>query len=124
VEKVNGMLHELVFRSDELPAAERLDAWRERMSSTHAPLRLESEHAANFHAHQRLIDLGAVSMWPARFEQLVFLRTAGLIRQSDPDDQCTDLHRSSKDRQARMVVAPVPGDRTSYQPAGVTPKCP
>lgn len=64
------MLHELVFRSEELPAADRFDAWRERMNTTHAPLRLESEHADDFHAYQRLIGLGAVSMWPARFEQL------------------------------------------------------
>ncbi|NMO49839.1 helix-turn-helix domain-containing protein [Actinoplanes sp. TBRC 11911] len=79
------MLHESVFRSDELAPADRFDAWRQRMNSTHAPMRLESEHAADFHAHQRLIGLGAVSMWPARFEQLVFLRTPGLIRQSDPE---------------------------------------
>ena len=79
------MLRESVFSSDDLPAEERFDAWRERMNSTHAPLRLESERAADFHAHQRLISLGAVSMWPARFEQLVFLRTPRLIRQSDPE---------------------------------------
>jgi AraC-like DNA-binding protein len=79
------MLRELVFRSDDLPAEDRFDAWRERMNSTHAPLRLESDHAGDFHAHQRLISLGAVSMWPARFEQLVFRRTPQLIRQSDPE---------------------------------------
>jgi AraC-like DNA-binding protein len=79
------MLRESVFRSDDLPAEDRFDAWRERMNSTHAPLRLESERAADFHAHQRLIGLGAVSIWPARFEQLVFLRTPRLIRQSDPE---------------------------------------
>ncbi|MCX5067428.1 helix-turn-helix domain-containing protein [Micromonospora lupini] len=79
------MLRESVFRSEDWPAEERFDAWRERMDNTHAPLRLESEQAADFHACQRLIDLGAVSMWPARFEQLIFLRTPRLIRQSDPE---------------------------------------
>lgn len=78
-------MHELVFRSEELPAADRFDAWRERINSTHAPLRLESEHAGDFHAHQRLIRLGAVSMWPARFEEMIFVRTPTLIRQSDPE---------------------------------------
>ncbi|SBW18085.1 DNA-binding domain-containing protein, AraC-type [Candidatus Protofrankia californiensis] len=48
-------------------------------------MRLDSERAANFRAHQRLIGLGAVSVWPATFEQLVFLRTPRLIRQSDPE---------------------------------------
>ncbi|XVU27081.1 cupin domain-containing protein [Actinoplanes sp. CA-054009] len=79
------MLNEDVFDSERLPAGERFDAWREQMSSTHAPMRLESERAADFRAYQRLIGLGAVSMWPARFEQLVFLRTPRLIRQSDPE---------------------------------------
>ncbi|WP_198287059.1 helix-turn-helix domain-containing protein [Frankia sp. QA3] len=55
------------------------------MSRTHAPLQLDSECAANFRAHQRLIGLGAVSVWPATFEQLVFMRTPRLIRQSDPE---------------------------------------
>jgi AraC-like DNA-binding protein len=74
-----------VFRSEDFPAEDRFDAWRERMCATHAPMRLESECAGNFHARQRLIDLGAVTVWPAHFEQLVFLRTPKLIRQSDPE---------------------------------------
>ncbi|WP_443078817.1 helix-turn-helix domain-containing protein [Streptomyces sp. NBC_01497] len=79
------MLRESVFRSEDLPVEDRFDAWRERMSATHAPMRLESNRAGDFHARQRLIGLGAVSMWPAHFEQLVFLRTPKLIRQSDPE---------------------------------------
>lgn len=80
------MLAETVFRSEDVAVADRFDAWRERMSRTHAaPMRLESDCAADFRAHQRLIELGAVSIWPATFEQLVFLRTPKLIRQSDPD---------------------------------------
>ena len=65
--------------------ADRFDAWRERMNQTHAPMRLESERAPDFQAHQRLIGLGAVTLWPATFEQLVFVRTPKLIRQSDPE---------------------------------------
>jgi AraC-like DNA-binding protein len=79
------MLPEAVFSSEELPEADRFDAWRALMSRTHAPLRLESENAADFRAHQRLIDLGAVSVWPATFQQLVFIRTPRLIRTSDPE---------------------------------------
>ncbi|MGQ4513101.1 AraC-like ligand-binding domain-containing protein [Streptomyces sp. DW26H14] len=79
------MLRESVFRSEDLPPEDRFGAWRERMSSTHAPMRLESARAADFYAWQRLIGLGPVSMWPARFEQLVFLRTPKLIRQDDPE---------------------------------------
>jgi hypothetical protein len=52
------MLQESVFHSDDLSAGDRFDAWRERMGLTHAPMRLESERAADYHAHQRLIGLG------------------------------------------------------------------
>jgi len=79
------MLPELVFSSDDLPAPDRFDAWRELMSSTHAPMRLESDRAADFWAHQRVIELGAVSVWPATYQQVVFIRTPELIRTADPE---------------------------------------
>lgn len=90
------MLTETVFRSEDLPASDRFGAWCERMNRTHAPMRLASECAADFHAYQRLIGLGAVSMWPASFEQLVFLRTPELIRRSDPEVYHLSLLRSGK----------------------------
>ncbi|GIF63675.1 AraC family transcriptional regulator [Asanoa ishikariensis] len=79
------MLQESVFDSGDLAVGDRFDAWCERMGSTHAPMRLESDHAADYRAHQRLIDLGAVSIWPTTFDQLVFVRTPELIRRSDPE---------------------------------------
>jgi AraC-like DNA-binding protein len=79
------MLDETVFRSADLPAADRFDAWREVMDRTHAPMRLESPRAADFQAHVRLIRVGAAVVWPATFEQVVFLRTPRLIRRSDPE---------------------------------------
>ncbi|MFG1805510.1 helix-turn-helix domain-containing protein [Streptomyces sp. NPDC049040] len=74
-----------VFRSEDLPPAERFEAWQALMSQTHAPMRLTSNHAGDYQAHLRLITLGEVSMWPATYQQLVFLRTPKLIRQSDPE---------------------------------------
>lgn len=79
------MLTETVFRSEDLPVADRFDAWRECMSRTHAPLDFRSDAAADFHAHSRLIGLGAVSVWPSTFQQLIWLRTPKLVRQSDPE---------------------------------------
>jgi AraC-like DNA-binding protein len=79
------MLLETVFRSDDLPVGDRFEAWRELMARTHAPMDLTSAHAADFRAHQRLIGLGELSVWPATFQQLVFRRTPKLIRQSDPE---------------------------------------
>lgn len=79
------MLVETVFRSEELPPADRFDGWQQTMSRTHAPLELRSDHAADFHAHLRLIGLGEVAVWPAEFDPTVFVRTPKLVRQSDPD---------------------------------------
>jgi AraC-like DNA-binding protein len=79
------VLSETVFRSEDLPVADRFDAWRACMGQTHAPMELSSEHAADYRAHLRLIGLGAVSVWPATFQQLVFQRTPKLIRRSDPE---------------------------------------
>ncbi|MEW2544303.1 helix-turn-helix domain-containing protein [Streptomyces sp. NPDC047002] len=93
---MRGILRETEFRSEDLPVQDRFDAWRALMSSTHAPMRLESERAADFRAHQRLIDLGAVAVWPARFEQLVFLRTPQLIRQADPEVYHLSLLRDGR----------------------------
>ncbi|GAA0549362.1 MULTISPECIES: AraC family transcriptional regulator [Streptomyces] len=79
------MLIERVFRSEDLPPADRFDRWRELVGQTHAPLDLRSDHWADFRASQRLLDLGAVSVWPTAFQPLCFRRTPKLIRQSDPE---------------------------------------
>ncbi|WJD94666.1 AraC family transcriptional regulator [Streptomyces antimycoticus] len=79
------MLIERVFRSEDLPPADRFDCWRELVGQTHAPLDLCSDHWADFRASQRLLDLGAVSVWPTAFQPLCFRRTPKLIRQSDPE---------------------------------------
>lgn len=79
------MLSETVFNSEDLPAADRFEAWRAVMSRTHAPMDLSSDHEGDYRAHLRLITLGEVSVWPATYQQLVFHRTPKLIRQSDPE---------------------------------------
>ncbi|MGW7363239.1 AraC-like ligand-binding domain-containing protein [Streptomyces sp. NPDC054841] len=79
------MLNEMVFRSEDVPPADRLAYWAERVGQTHAPVRMSSDHAHDFRATQRVLDLGAVSVWPATFQQLVIRRTRKLIRQSDPE---------------------------------------
>ncbi|WP_431043666.1 helix-turn-helix domain-containing protein [Streptomyces sp. P1-3] len=79
------MLDEMVFRSDDVPAADRFDYWAELLARTHAPMGLRSDHAADFRASQGVLDLGAVTVWSGTFQPLVFLRTPKLIRQSDPE---------------------------------------
>lgn len=79
------MLDEIVFRSEDVPPADRFDYWAELLGRTHAPMQLHSDHADDFRASQRVLSLGAVTMWSATFQPLVFRRTPKLIRQSDPE---------------------------------------
>ncbi|MEW9516154.1 AraC family transcriptional regulator [Streptomyces tubercidicus] len=79
------MLTETVFRSEDVPAADRFECWRDLLRQLHAPLDLDSEHRSDFRAEQRVLELGEVSVWPTRFQPVRFLRTPKLIRQSDPE---------------------------------------
>lgn len=79
------MLDEMVFNSEDLPVDDRFDVWHGLMSSTHAPMDLTSDFAADFRASLRLLDLGGITLWPASFPQLTFHRTVRRIRQSDPE---------------------------------------
>lgn len=79
------VLHESVLRTMDLPAGDRFEAWVQRMGGTHAPMQLSSDHTPDYHGHQRVIELGDVTVWPATFDPLVFRRTAKLVRQSDPE---------------------------------------
>ncbi|MEV0666393.1 helix-turn-helix domain-containing protein [Actinomadura luteofluorescens] len=54
------------------------------MGSTHAPVDLSSEYAADFRAHQRTLRLGAMTVWPSTVQPLLSRRTAKLVRCSDP----------------------------------------
>ncbi|MEV7868403.1 helix-turn-helix domain-containing protein [Streptomyces sp. NPDC088124] len=76
---------ETVFRSEDVPAADRFDRWRELMRQCTAPLELDSEYRKEFSASQRLLELDGISVWPTRFQPVSFRRTPRLIRQSDPE---------------------------------------
>ncbi|MFD5629849.1 MULTISPECIES: AraC family transcriptional regulator [unclassified Streptomyces] len=75
-----------VFRSEDVPAEDRFEYWRELMDRTIAPSDISSEYAADFWAEQRLLKLGPVTVWPASFLPMRFRRNAKLIRQSDPEE--------------------------------------
>ncbi|GAA2583242.1 helix-turn-helix domain-containing protein [Streptomyces tubercidicus] len=79
------MLDETVFRTDALPVADRFDYWVELLGRTHAPMELRCDCTDDFRASQRVLDLGAVTVWSATYQPLVFRRTPKLIRQSDPE---------------------------------------
>lgn len=76
---------EVMRRTEDFPPADRFALWREWMGDTHAPVDLSSAHAADFRAHTRTMQLGAVTVWPATVQPLVSRRTAKLVKRSDPE---------------------------------------
>ncbi|MGX5210919.1 AraC-like ligand-binding domain-containing protein [Streptomyces violaceus] len=106
------MVYETVFRSGDVPAADRFDYWRELMIQTVAPMDMSSDHADDFRASMRVLELGAVHVWPTGFQSVRFHRTPKLIRQSDPEL----LHMTFVSRgtvgvvQAGREATPGPGD--------------
>jgi AraC-like DNA-binding protein len=56
---------------------------------------------ADFRASQRVLDLGAVSVWPTTFQPVCFRRSSKLIRQSDPEGLHVSLPLSGALRTVR-----------------------
>ncbi|MFD7001678.1 AraC family transcriptional regulator [Streptomyces mirabilis] len=79
------MLTQTVFRSEDLPVADRFDAWCEIMGRVPAPMNMTSEFAADFQARLRCIPLGKANVYLTTFQQATLRRTPRLIRQSDPE---------------------------------------
>lgn len=76
---------ETVFRSEDVPAEDRFESWRELVQRAHAPVELDSEHRDDFRATLRLLEFGGLTVWPSRYQPARFVRTARLVRQSDPE---------------------------------------
>ncbi|KPC64237.1 helix-turn-helix domain-containing protein [Streptomyces chattanoogensis] len=80
------MLNETEFRTDGLSRGDRFGFWCERIGrTTDVPLDLYSDHAADFWAHQRVLELGAIQVWPATHHALGYRRIPKHILQSDPE---------------------------------------
>ncbi|MFJ6791258.1 helix-turn-helix domain-containing protein [Streptomyces angustmyceticus] len=77
------MLTERLFRTDGLPSADRFDCWRDHVSQTYTA-EIESDHALDFAASQRILVLGGVRLWTVEHPSMTLRRTQKLIRQSDP----------------------------------------
>ncbi|MES4908861.1 MULTISPECIES: helix-turn-helix domain-containing protein [unclassified Streptomyces] len=78
-----------VFQSDDLPAEQRFEAWREMFRRL--PLEVSSNHEHDFHATLRLLELGPVNVSVASVPSLHTSRTERLIRRSDPEYVQMDL---------------------------------
>ncbi|WP_262704566.1 MULTISPECIES: hypothetical protein [Streptomyces] len=58
------MIYETVFRSQDVPAADRFGYWRELTIQTCAPMDMSSDHTEDFQASMHLLELGAVHVRP------------------------------------------------------------
>ncbi|WP_329273602.1 AraC family transcriptional regulator [Streptomyces sp. NBC_01451] len=73
-----------VFRTDDVPAGDRFDYWQELVGRTRSSA-LVSEHAADFWAEQRLMELGPVVVSRMSFMPTRYHRTPKMVRQADPE---------------------------------------
>ncbi|MGW3989237.1 AraC family transcriptional regulator [Streptomyces sp. NPDC004830] len=73
-----------VFITEDVPAKDRFDYWRELVCRTRAS-EVISDHAADFHAEHRIMELGPVTVWSSSFLPTRFRRNANMVRQSDPE---------------------------------------
>ncbi|QJS99186.1 helix-turn-helix domain-containing protein [Streptomyces asoensis] len=76
---------ETVLRSEDLPVADRFEWWQELTSHTLTPTEITSDHADDFRACVRLLDLGAVQVSVLSYPSLRSRRTPALVRRSDPE---------------------------------------
>jgi len=73
-----------VFRTDDVPAEDRFDYWRDLISRTRSSDFI-SAHSAEFWGELRLLELGPVTVMRASFLPTRFLRSRKMVRQSDPE---------------------------------------
>ena len=68
-----------------LPPGERFGMWLDLVARTSAPLRIRSEHTADFAARADFVDLGAIQLVEYQYPSLDATRTRKLVRRSDPE---------------------------------------
>ncbi|MFE2316800.1 AraC family transcriptional regulator [Streptomyces sp. NPDC059441] len=73
-----------VFRTEDVPAEDRFDYWRELVVRTRSS-DLISAHTADYWAEYRLMELGPVTVWPSSFLPTRYRRSGKMVRRSDPE---------------------------------------
>ncbi|UIX33234.1 helix-turn-helix domain-containing protein [Streptomyces sp. GQFP] len=71
-----------VFRSEDVPAADRFDYWRELIARTRSNDFI-STHSAEFWGELRLLELGPATVMKVSFLPTRFRRSTRMVRQSD-----------------------------------------
>lgn len=109
-------LLEKVIDTDDLPAAERLDAWRGVTSQSTVPTELHCDDSIAFRASMRATNLGATQLLGLTYSPLCSRRTPKLIRRSDPEQYVVALVRRGRQgiAQAGRAVVPDLGELILY----------
>ncbi|MGD3109894.1 helix-turn-helix domain-containing protein [Streptomyces sp. YGL11-2] len=79
------MLSEMVFRSEDLPAKDRLAALDALWVNSEHPMRAISDNPEGVQATARMLDLAAVNVVELALSPVEVVRTPKLIRQADPE---------------------------------------
>ncbi|WP_283136534.1 helix-turn-helix domain-containing protein [Rhizohabitans arisaemae] len=105
-----------VVDTRDVPLLERFDVWREVTSSMLAPVDIRSPHAGDFLAEALLIDLGGPLVTMVTCPPYQAVRTARLIRRSDPESYQLSMNISSRSllSQVRHTVGLRPQDLLLY----------
>lgn len=104
------------LRTELLPAAERLSAWRKQLAHALAPVCIRTTHADDFRATLRLVDLGAVRVAEMTSPPLEALQCGDAFRLDGPEQYGLVLNRGGVVSVADgyRTVALAPGDLTFY----------
>jgi AraC-like DNA-binding protein len=78
---------ETVFRTEDLPAADRFDSWYQMIRDAILPAVVQVDQADDFRASTRVLNLGAVQVYAMDVPTVRVSRPPKLVRQSDPE-QC------------------------------------
>ncbi|MGW0120346.1 AraC family transcriptional regulator [Streptomyces sp. NPDC003327] len=102
-----------VFRSEDVPAAERLDRWRELIGRTRAT-DAATNRSGGFRADLHLMELGPVTVWRSSSSPARLRRTARGVRRAD-----ADLYHLTLMVEGRLSVVREDGRSVGIGPRGL-----
>ncbi|MFI1015871.1 helix-turn-helix domain-containing protein [Streptomyces sp. NPDC020965] len=107
---------EKVFDSEDLPVTDRVDAWQDIVAQSLVPNAMSIDRDGDFHASLRAVDLGACQVTAVSYSSLRTLRTAKMIRRSDPEMYVMALVLRGRQviNQADRVTATGANDLVTY----------
>ncbi|MBA2807601.1 helix-turn-helix domain-containing protein [Streptomyces sp. KM273126] len=104
---------ETMFRTWDLPQADRFDAWCAQAALTHAPVEMTSAYRANYRGMQHVLQFSELTVYTTQWQPAALSRTRTLIHRSDPERYHLSLIKRG------TVVATIDGREAVYGPHGL-----